>query len=249
MALVDEMEASGLWLFRWRGVLPTVCFAAFFAGLPHRTAWSENEFWQLACLGVSCLGLAVRAATVGYTPRGTSGRNRAEQVAESLNTTGMYSIVRNPLYLANFLVGLGVAMLLGLWWLAAIYALLFLVYYERIIFAEEAFLTRKFGEQYTRWAAETPMLVPRLRGWREPALPLNWRKILRAEHQTFFGTVVVFYLCQAILAAWIEKPPLGDRLWNAIGAASLALFLAARFFHKCTNLWKDPEPAAVSETP
>ena len=243
MPLWDEMEAQGHWLFRWRGLLPIASFVLFFAGLPYRPAWADEPGWALACLGVSCVGLVVRAATVGFTPRGTSGRNRAEQVAESLNTTGMYSIVRNPLYLANFLVGLGVAMLLGVWWLPVIYTLLFLLYYERIIFAEERFLAGKFGEAYVAWSSQTPMLLPRLGGWRAPALPLNWRKILRAEHQTFFGAVAVFYVCNAVGDIYEGKPPFADVLWNAIGAASLALFLVARVFHKCTSLWKDPKPA------
>jgi protein-S-isoprenylcysteine O-methyltransferase Ste14 len=249
MPLLDEMEANGLWLFRWRGLLPVAMFALFFAGLSHRADPADNHGWQLACLGVSCLGLLVRAATVGFTPPGTSGRNRAKQVAESLNTTGMYSIVRNPLYLANFLVGLGVAMLLGAWWLPVIYALLFLLYYERIIFAEERFLTRKFGDVYVAWASRTPMLLPRLRGWQAPALPLNRRKILRVEHQTIFGVVVVFYLCQALGHWQREEPPFADGLWNAIGVVSLTLFLLARFFHRCTNLWKDPEPAPAGDGP
>ncbi|MGB8874133.1 MAG: hypothetical protein WCC75_12145, partial [Desulfobaccales bacterium] len=45
----------------------------------------------------------------GLPPRGTSGRNTQGQVAETLNTTGIYSLVRNPLYLGNFLIWLGLS--------------------------------------------------------------------------------------------------------------------------------------------
>ncbi len=56
---------------------------------------------------ISFFGLALRVIVVGHAPYGTSGRNTREQVADTLNTTGMYSIVRHPLYLANYLIILG----------------------------------------------------------------------------------------------------------------------------------------------
>lgn len=91
--------------------------------------------------------------TVGYTPKKTSGRNTKKgQVADYLNTKGMYSIVRNPLYLGNFFMGLGIFLFLCIWWVEFIYTLVFMLYYERIIFAEEQFLVKKFKQQYMEWA-------------------------------------------------------------------------------------------------
>ena len=48
------------------------------------------------CLLVAFSGVAVRALTIGFTASDTSGRNPEGQVADSLNTTRMYSLVRNP---------------------------------------------------------------------------------------------------------------------------------------------------------
>ena len=53
---------------------------------------------------------------MGFAPRGTSGRNTLGQVAEVLNTSGMYSVVRNPLYLGNFVIWLGLALFIKVWW-------------------------------------------------------------------------------------------------------------------------------------
>ena len=104
------------------------------------------DYWGLFCLAVALVGLGVRAFTVGCVPERTSGRNTKEgHVANRLNVAGMYSIVRHPLYLGNFIIWIGVAMYCAVWWLVAIVALLFCVYYERIIFAEEEFLRYRFG--------------------------------------------------------------------------------------------------------
>lgn len=64
--------------------------------------------WAWSCIAVSLFGLLIRAVTIGFTPKGTSGRNTKEgQVAEVLNTKGIYSVVRHPLYLGNYFMWLG----------------------------------------------------------------------------------------------------------------------------------------------
>jgi protein-S-isoprenylcysteine O-methyltransferase Ste14 len=248
MPMIEEMEATGNWLFRWRRYLPLVTVFLFVAGLKDFAYPLGNlrleQTWETVCLGVSLLGLLARVAAVGFAAEGTSGRNREQQIADSLNTTGIYSLVRNPLYLGNFFIGLGVSLLLRVWWVCAIYLLVFLLYYERIIFAEEMFLRAKFGETYLSWAKTTPMLVLHVRNWRPPALPLNWRKILRQEHQTLFGIVVVFYILNSIGEWRLGHNPFADAMWNAIGAVSVVLFAVARVLHKLTRVLKDREPAA-----
>ena len=100
MALQEELESQGNWLFRYRSLLPLTMLAAgmavylitihtsgFFYSLL-QPYWPAYEY---TCLLVSLLGVGIRAYTVGHTPAGTSGRNTAEQVAESLNTTGICS--------------------------------------------------------------------------------------------------------------------------------------------------------------
>jgi protein-S-isoprenylcysteine O-methyltransferase Ste14 len=72
-------------------------------------------------------------------------------VAEVLNTTWMYSLVRNPLYLGNFIIWLGLALFINVWWCTIIVILSFILFYERIIFAEEKFLREKFGKTF-KWA-------------------------------------------------------------------------------------------------
>ena len=116
--------------------------------------------FDLICLAVSTLGLLIRIYTVGHTPKNTSGRNTAEgQVADEVNTTGIYSLVRHPLYVGNFFMWLGPAMYAADIWFAISFVMLYWVYYERIMYAEEQFLVGKFGEIYASWAKITPAFI------------------------------------------------------------------------------------------
>ncbi|WP_317038972.1 hypothetical protein ACF3NR_05840 [Vaginella massiliensis] len=52
----------------------------------------------------------------------------------------MYSMVRQPLYLSNFLMWIAPAMLTGNFWFIVAFCLFYWVYYERFMYAEEQFL-------------------------------------------------------------------------------------------------------------
>ena len=103
MALREDMEKQGGWLFRWRSYLPLLGIPVFIIAIRQSGVLEKNfgdavgDFWGSCAIAISFLGLFVRGITAGYAPRGTSGRNTKSQVAEVLNTTGMYSISRNPL--------------------------------------------------------------------------------------------------------------------------------------------------------
>lgn len=133
MGLQRELTNTGNWLFRWRSFLPvTVVVCAVIAMLPIPQPKHDGliaDSIEIVSLGISFLGMLIRAMTVGHTPAGTSGRNTAGQVAESLNTTGIYSTVRHPLYLANFLIGLGLSCFTLTWWFPLMYTLTFWLYY------------------------------------------------------------------------------------------------------------------------
>lgn len=196
MALREEFEAAGNWLFRRRSYLPVLLFPillADIAGVRYPAAGrAPGPVWEGLCLLVSILGLGVRVATVGFAPAGTSGRNTSRQVAATLNTTGMYSVVRHPLYVGNYLLWLGVATLPGLPWSPLVVTLVFWLYYERIMFAEEEFLRRDFGAAYTQWADRTPAIIPRPSRWRPPAFPFSWRTVLRREYPGWWALVASF---------------------------------------------------------
>jgi len=85
-------------------------------------------------LGVSLFGQAIRVYTVGFTPKNTSGRNTINgQLADELNVTGIYSVIRHPLYLGNFFMWLGPVLFIRSGWCIIVFGLVYWLYYERIM--------------------------------------------------------------------------------------------------------------------
>jgi len=93
---------------------------------------------------------------------------------------------------------LGIALFAHMWWLVVIYVLVFWIYYERIILAEEAFLKDKFGDVYVRWANTTPVIVPDVRHYTKPELPFSLRNVLRREYNGMFAVIVVMFLLEMV---------------------------------------------------
>jgi protein-S-isoprenylcysteine O-methyltransferase Ste14 len=205
MTLRQQIVAAGQFLFRFRSYIPMlvliVLVGAFWKGLP-RDSGAEDYFWRAVALCVTAAGLLLRFITIGRIPSGTSGRNTKRQKASTLNTTGTYSIVRNPLYLANGLVWAGIVLLLESPALAMIFSGVLLLYYMFVVFAEEDFLAAAFGNDYMNYAATTPALIPRLGRWRPWNRPFSWRMMIRREHDSVFsaltGLVIVFHFQDAM---------------------------------------------------
>lgn len=240
MALRDEFAETGGRLFRWRSYLPLV-FLPFFVIALHD--WAQTPVddrlgprWDVFCVLVSFSGLALRAFVVGQTPNRTSGRNTLEQVADVLNTTGLYSVVRHPLYLGNFLSWLGIALFTQSLLTVALSVMAFALYYERIMFAEEAFLRGKFRQDFEVWADRTPAFFPRFAQWRASPVPLSWRLVLRREYSGMFAIVSTFTALEGI-RVWMERgvPRLGLG-WIVFFGVGTALYLGLRWGKKTGRL-------------
>jgi len=96
------------------------------------------------------LGIAMRSWAAGTLTKSTH-----------LTTTGPYRLVRNPLYLGSLLMLVGFCLLIGDVWLLVIGMVPLLVIYALKVRAEERFLSGKFGDDWTAFAARTPRLLPR----------------------------------------------------------------------------------------
>ena len=165
--------------------------------------YAYNKWLIWLSIVVGFIGEGIRMFVAGFAARGTSGRNTKGQVADELNTTGAYSLCRNPLYLGNFLMMLAPVILLGNVLFVVIFVLAFWLYYERIIFAEESFLSAKFGSAYEEWANKTPCFLPDVNGFIKfikPKLPLSISTIIRKEFNSIYGLVCSLFFTHYIIA-------------------------------------------------
>ncbi len=201
MALQEELEKQGIWLFRYRGTLPLIILVLGTVLYLRTEIYPETFilegtpyeiYFETFCLFLSLTGLAIRIYTVGHTPKNTSGRNVKTQVAEKLNTTGIYSITRHPLYLGNFFMWLGPAMMTGNIWFVIAFGFFYWIYYERIMFAEEQFLRMKFGKQYTDWAKKVPAFIPNFSNFTKSDLSFSLKKVLKKEKNGLAAVFLIF---------------------------------------------------------
>jgi protein-S-isoprenylcysteine O-methyltransferase Ste14 len=243
MALIEELDRSGSWLFRWRSFMPLVLYfmAALVIFLGQDVHMEHFDLsWSLICLGIAMLGQFIRAVTIGHTPKGTSGRNTKEgQVAEVLNTKGIYSVVRHPLYLGNFFMWLGIIMYVGNWWFTAVCCLLYWLYYERIMFTEEYFLRHKFGQSYLQWSEKVPAFWPRLTQWTSSDADFSMRNVLKREYSGFFAVFLSFALVDAMknyVRYEYTDWRLVDPFWQYAFAFGLCCFVLLRSLKKYTNV-------------
>lgn len=215
MRLTDRLPDQGRRLFTFRSVVPLTLLPLVALALPQSRAaeyWlgvKGNLAFQWASIGVGLLGLALRCVTVAYAPAGSSSRDTHQLRATALNTSGTYSIVRHPLYLGAGLLWVGAILSVRVWWLAAVVTLLYWLYIERVMMAEEAYLSRTFGDTFTKWAEATPCFIPKFSLWRPPTGTWQWKRVL-SEHNALLALASCVTLFE-----FLEDAQHGGETWKA----------------------------------
>jgi len=83
-------------------------------------------------------------------------------------TLGPYSMVRNPLYIFNFLGAVGIGLAVVHPEVAIAIAIIFLFYYPLVVRREERFLEGRYGDAYRAYCARTPRWIPKFSLFEEP---------------------------------------------------------------------------------
>ena len=192
MTLNNEFESTGNWLFKNRSFLPLIIIPFLFYCMLTPLQSYIHKTLLYTGLAISYIGECIRIYTIAYVPDGTSGRNTKQQLATSLNKHGIYSIVRHPLYLGNFLIYIGPFIYAGNIYGIIIFILIFWIYYERIMFAEEAYLIDKFDNEYQEWSIKTPAFIPNPILYSRINSKFSLRKVLEREYAGICGIIFIF---------------------------------------------------------
>jgi protein-S-isoprenylcysteine O-methyltransferase Ste14 len=243
MSLVHEFERSGNWLFKRRSWLPVFLIVPglFVMYLGNRQAILFDMTDELIFLSVSLFGEAIRIFTVGFAPKNTSGRNTVNgQIADELNVTGIYSVVRHPLYVGNFFMWLGPVLFIRSIWFTLIFGLLYWLYYERIMFAEEQFLRRKFGEIYDKWAGMVGSFVPYSLKYIRSKLTFSFRNVLKREYNSFVNIFIIFVVLDLFRNYFLSGRIYLTEMWIYIAVPAVVIWIIVRSIHKYTR-WLEVE--------
>ncbi|MFL6551273.1 MAG: methyltransferase family protein [Povalibacter sp.] len=180
-ALVKAGEFS----FKYRGYLLPVAVLLYL--IPSPRFMEDDALPGIVGFLIAAFGQVCRIATIGlaYIIRG--GKDH-RVYAEQLVTTGLYSHCRNPMYVGNFFLVIGLAIASNSWVFAIAGTIISLAMHRAIVAAEENFLRNKFGPEYDDYCARVPRWVPHLKGLGRTmnAMEFDWQRVLVKEYAASF---------------------------------------------------------------
>ena len=167
------------------------------------------------------LGQIVRFLTIGFQYIHRGGKN-GKVYANHLVSGGMYGIVRNPMYVGNALIAVGMAKYMGAPRAILIVVPFFLFVYQAIVFAEEEYLRNKFGAEYGEYCARVNRFIPSLGNIRQSfaGMQLDWKTSIKKD----LGTVVGLAIGLLLIPVWRTYFHAG---WDAAVSAGMTSFAIA----------------------
>ena len=226
----SALVQAGRVAFRRRGLLLPVAIVLLL--IPGPRLMADPAAAGLIGLAIALLGQAIRSATVGleYIIRG--GKDH-QVYAEKLVTGGIYSHVRNPMYVGNFFLLVGLAVASNSWVFSLAAIPIAMLTHVLIIAAEEDFLRGKFGAEFDAYCARSPRWVPRLAGLLTTfrGMTFNWRRVLVKEYQKPFDWLVLLAVVTVVKIALdgaLQRHAWTVGLMLAVMAARITLYFAGR---------------------
>ncbi|RYY60214.1 MAG: isoprenylcysteine carboxylmethyltransferase family protein [Chitinophagaceae bacterium] len=186
------MVAIGNFFFKYRNWIFILFYAALFIPswplFPKEKLGEHYYIWPITLgLLITVLGQLIRGLTIGlaYIVR---GGKEGKPYAEGLVTEGIFTHARNPLYVGNILMLLGVGILANSLFYVGIMMPVFLFIYQAIVLAEENFLRGKFGPGFDAYCKKVNRWIPDLRGIGKTfaSMGFNWKRWILKEHTTQF---------------------------------------------------------------
>lgn len=238
------MVKIGNFFFKYRNWIFILFYAALL--IPSPQLFSREKFgshyylWPIIIgLTITFVGQLIRGFTIGlaYIVRG--GKS-GKPYAEGLVTEGIFNHCRNPLYVGNVLMLLGIGILANSLLYVAVMIPLFLFIYEAIVLAEEHFLKQKFGVAFENYCNKVNRWWPNLKGISTTfrKMHFNWRRWILKEHTTQFiwliGITIILLFYYPELTQHNESKR--NLLTGVIIGILLIIYLLVRYFKKTGSL-------------
>lgn len=227
------MIAIGNFFFKYRNILFIFLYLALFLPSPplfSPETFGENYYLWPIILGlmITVSGQLIRGATIGlaYIVRG--GKDK-KVYADNLVTEGIFNHCRNPLYVGNVLMLLGVGILSNSLIYIGLIMPLFLFIYQAIVLAEENFLRKKFGEQFDQYCSRVHRWLINFKGLRATfkSMRFNVNRWLLKEYNTQFVWLVGITLL--LLLKYPEVTQQDTDFRNVLLAVILSLLVVFYF--------------------
>jgi len=134
---------------------------------------------------------------------------------------------------------LGIMIYVGNLWFTVVCCLLYWLYYERIMFAEEGYLRVKFGQSYLDWSVDVPSFWPRNLKWKSPDVDFSVRNVLKREYNGFFAVFLSLALVSAgktYIHITTDWEALLNPFWQKALIGSFAVFFTLRSLKRYSRL-------------
>jgi protein-S-isoprenylcysteine O-methyltransferase Ste14 len=232
------MTKIGQFLFRYRNVLGPVLFLVALAlSRPGYAVIAPQLGSALSIAGVvlALLGQLLRMVTIGYEYIVRGGKNK-QVYASNLVQGGVFAHCRNPLYVGNILMAVGLALIVHSYAFILLVIPAILFTYACIVAAEESYLLGKFGAEYAEYMLRVNRWLPRLTGLGESTagMRFNWKRVLVKEYNTTFtllAAMLALYWWSGYSSGGAVELPSSEAI-VAIFVAWVALYLGVRALKK-----------------
>ena len=241
------MIAIGNFLFRFRNQLFPAIIVVLFLLMPPPALVLDNPLLTLAKDAVAILvilaGLALRATVVGYKYIQRGGLKK-KVYAKDLVTEGMFGVCRNPLYVGNMLLYSGVFLLHGNPLLIVVGIGLFAFMYQCIVYAEEAFLLRTFGDAYRAYCRDVPRWMLRLSNFSQSTegMTFNIRRVVGKDYSTVSAAMIAVLATEMYKFATYESSSQNAGVLAVLGGAMALVGIATAVigYKKRRGAFRDP---------
>lgn len=166
-------------IYKIRGILMAPPYLFLLVTFIGETEW-DSLVWPIGLAVFGC-GVLIRV----WAQMHLHYRLRIRKI---LTTTGPYAYLRNPIYVANTAMLLGLTVMSELLWFLPLMLVWCMAVYSLVVRREEAHLLGKYGEPYAEYLRKVPRWVPSLKRNRKSSAPPHqprdylWQSIVAELH-------------------------------------------------------------------